>query len=395
MIQLARWVIRSLTVVLVLGACSQEPQKAAPAAPTPTPTLGRPDRVFEWSREERRDSYANMDKLYATRVISRAGKQPMAAYPLPVELRDLSGVKEGSYMLAEFQERFHVAGMLVVKRGKVVYEHHAHGHTPETLWTSWSMAKSVTSLLVGVALKEGYIRSLDDRLTDYIPALAGGAYDAVTIKNVLQMRSGVAWSEDYANPASDVAGLPRRKPRNTIGLIKYMSERKRDHAPGEHWNYNSGETYMLGAVLRAAIGNNLSSYLSRSLWSRFAMQDDAYWTLDAEFGDEPGGCCLSATMRDYARIGLFVLQRGRLPDGSPVLDEDYLTAATRGGAEDRYGYQWWLNNGSFSARGIHGQELRIYPDDDLVIVVHAFADGPIESFEYAGHVLDAIRDALR
>jgi CubicO group peptidase (beta-lactamase class C family) len=338
-----------------------------------------------------------MDKLFATRTIPHAGKQPMAAYPLPEALRDLSAVsaQDGKYTLAEFQARFNVSGMLVLKGGKVVYEHYAHGHTKRTRWTSWSMAKSITSLLVGAALKEGYIRSLDDHVTDYIPGLADGAYAPTTIKNILEMRSGVAWSEDYSDPQSDVAGLPLRKPRNTIGLIKYMSERKRERPPGERFNYNSGETYLLGAVLRAAIGNNLSSYLSRSIWSRFAMEDDAFWTLDAEFGDEPAGCCLSATLRDYGRIGLFVLQRGRLPDGTLVVDEEYLRAATqRETLSPPYGYQWWLNPGSFSARGINGQELRVYPNDDLVIVTHAFSDGATDSFEYAGHVQDAIRDAL-
>jgi CubicO group peptidase (beta-lactamase class C family) len=385
--------------VTCYGRCTRGTGRAAAISggkTKPALKLGPPDRA--WTLEERRDSFANMDLLYATRGIARAGKTPVEPYPLPVALRDLSTVNvQGKYTVAAFQERFHVAGMLVIKGGSIVYEHYAHGHTPKTRWTSWSVAKSIVSLLVGAALQDGRIQSLDDRLSKYIPVLADGVYANVTIKNLLEMRSGVAWNEDYGNLDSDVSMLPRRKPRNTVGLFKYMNGRKRTAEPGTIFNYNTGETYLLGAVVRAAVGNNLTTYLSRTIWSRFAMEDDAYWTLDAEFGDEPGGCCLSATLRDFGRVGMFMLKHGHLPDGSSVLSEDYLKAATqRDTLNPPYAYQWWLNHGgSFSARGIHGQEIRVYPADELVIVTHAFSDGPVDSFEYASYLFDGIRDTLR
>lgn len=388
----------------VLAACGPEPASSKPdaAASTAPPApvaiaplqLGPPDRVLVWTPEQQRDGYANMDRVFPTRVISRERRDALPAFPLPVELRDLSQVNAfGMYTIEDFRKRYNVAGMLVIKRGKIVYEHYAHGHGPTTRWTSWSVAKSVVSLLVGAALHDGFIRSLDDALSDYVHALGKGPYAQVTIRNLLEMKSGVSWNEDYLDPQSDVSRLGLRARRDASGLIEFMNAKERIGEPGASFNYNTGETYLLGLVVRAAISNNLASYLSRTIWSRFAMESDGYWMLDAEHGDELGGCCMSATLRDYGRLGLFALRNGRLLDGTPALADGYAEQATRRDGSP-YGYLWWLNSGSFSARGIYGQEIRVFPADDLVIVTNAFSKLPVESFDYAGRLFEAIRDAL-
>lgn len=337
-----------------------------------------------------------MDKLYAVRTISRAQREPLAPFPLPEKLRDLSQLQvEDQYSLADFRERYRVAGMLIVKRGQIVYEHYAYGHSAETKWTSWSVAKSVVSLLVGAAIHDGHIGSLDDLASHYLTALAGGPYAGVTLRQLMQMRTGVAWNEDYLDPDSDVRTMRSPMREGSVAFVRFMNGKARVAEPGTVWNYNTGETYLLGAVLRAAVGNNLSSYLSRTIWSRFAMGDDGFWMLDGEHGDEQSGCCLSATLRDYGRLGLFALRRGRLSDGTLVLPEGYLDQATQRSQPDApYGFMWWINDGSYSARGIFGQELRVYSKSELVIVTHGLAKAPRESFEYANHLFDGIDRAL-
>ena len=388
-----------LPCCLLLPACTRG--EAAPdAAPSPVvgvdAKLGPADRALSWTPEQQQAGYGHMDKLYPVRAISRTRTEAKPAFPLPVKLRDLSQLKiEGRYSLADFRERYRVAGMLIVSRGQIVYEDYAYGHSSATKWTSWSVAKSIVALLVGTALQDGHIASLDDPASRYLTALADGAYRGVTIRQLMQMRTGVAWNEDYLDPASDVRTMRTPMREGSVAFVRYMSGKARAAEPGTVWNYNTGETYLLGAVLRGAVGNNLSSYLSRTIWSKFAMEDDGYWMLDGEHGDEQSGCCLSATLRDYARLGLFALQQGRLADGTAVLPEGYLQQATqRSQPEAPYGFMWWINQGSYSARGIFGQELRVYPASELVIVTHGLAKLPTESFEYASHLFDGINEAL-
>jgi CubicO group peptidase (beta-lactamase class C family) len=396
-----------LSGYLFLHACSR---REAPPDPASSPVatadassiasedlkLGPADRALSWTPEEQQAGYGHMDKLYPVRTIARARREPAAPFPLPEKLRDLSQLKvEGQYTIADFRERFRVAGMLIVKRGQIVYEHYAYGHSPTTKWTSWSVAKSIVSMLVGAAVQDGHIASLDDPASRYLRALADGPYAQVTLRQLMEMRTGVGWSEDYADPTSDVRTMRSPMREGSVAFVRYMNQKSRAAEPGARWNYNTGETYLLGAVLRAAVGNNLSSYLSRTIWSKFAMEDDGFWMLDGEHGDEQSGCCLSATLRDYARLGLFALRRGRLADGTAVLPAGYLDLATQRAQPDApYGFMWWINDGSFSARGIFGQELRVYPASELVIVTHGLAATPRESFEYANHLFDGVDQAL-
>jgi len=186
----------------------------------------------------------------------------------------------------------------------------------------------------------------------------------------LQMASGVAWNEDYTDPNSDVASTGG----SAADRLVYLSERPRLVPPGGAFNYNTGETNLLGAVLRAAIGTNLSAYLEEKIWQPFGMEHDANWLLLAPGGGEHGGCCLSATLRDYGRIGLFALRQGRLRDGTEVLADGWMAESiTPSATNEGYGYLWWLRGeGVYSAAGIYGQAIHIDPAEDLIIVTHSY-----------------------
>ena len=214
-------------------------------------------------------------------------------------------------------------------------------------------------MLYGAAIKDGYIESVNDLASTYLPSLSEGAYKDTTIKNILQMASGVKWNEDYEDLDSDVASSPIQ----ILDLIQYMGNLKKQHPPGTHFNYNTGETNLAGAVLRAAIGNNLATYLHKKIWEPFGMESDAHWMLDEADGVEYGGCCLNATLRDYARLGLYALRHGELSPGNGSLPDNWMLDSTSPSeGAGYYGYYWWLRpNGSYRATGIFGQFIWVDP----------------------------------
>ena len=274
--------------------------------------------------------------------------------------------------LDEYVVAHDVAGLIVVKDGVILYERYALGNTPTSRWLSYSVAKSVTSLLVGAAIRDGYIRSVDDVVTDYLPLLRGSAYEGVTIRNLLQMSSGVAWDEDYADREADI----NRVPWDTLSLYRYVAGLPRAGTPGVTFNYNTAETNLVGTLVRSAVGNNLSTYLSEKIWQPFGMEHDAYWTLSEPGGGEFGGSSLNATLRDYARVGLFALREGELPSGERVLPDGWIAESTMpSSGAPGYGYLWWLRaRGVFVASGIFGQSIYIDPGNGLVIAQHSARD---------------------
>jgi CubicO group peptidase (beta-lactamase class C family) len=339
--------------------------------------FGRADSLLFWTPEQQRVGYPNMDRLYLTREISRGSSDARPAFPLPYAPKDISKLKFDvagqPFTTDSYLEHNRVAGLLVIHDGKIVHEHYGFGHTPESKWTSFSVAKSLTSMLVGAAIKDKYIASVDDTVTTYLPVLRGTSYDGVTIKQVLQMSSGVGWNEDYTDRNSDVARIGAVAAQGgSLGLVTYMGALPRVAKPGEKFNYNTGETHLAGAIVRAAVGNNLSSYLSQKIWSKFAMESNGFWMLADEYGAEHAGCCISATLRDYGRVGLLALRKGVLPDGKSILPDTWMQDATAPSAGNPgYGYQWWLvGPGEYGARGIFGQSIEIFEPEKLIIVSH-------------------------
>jgi len=346
--------------------------------------------VLFWNDNERRYGFKNTQQINYTRVIA-AGSSTLELGSNPIDLTAVPYSVEGrEFTLADFVGNSSNIGLLVVQGGDVIYEHYAPGNDRNSRWISFSVTKSLTSMLIGAAIKDGYIASVDDKVVDYLPRLRNSAYDTASIADVLHMASGVAWDENYADPESDVAkagGL------NGIELISYLRDLPKDADPGTKFNYHTGETNLVGEILRSAIGNNAATYLSDKIWRPFGMEADADWVLGG--AGELGGCCVSATLRDYARVGLFALGHGQLADGTQVLPEGWMeqsTTPSQGFAG--YGYLWWLfDEGVYAALGIFGQQILIDPKNNLVIALHSNAPAAVRT-EYHQHI-EAAMGAIR
>ncbi len=375
----------ALAVLLALLSMPAWPQSAPVLESYPEPA-----QILVWSPEQRLRAFSNYAGIFPTRTIE-AGHR---AQPLPTAARDFSNVAytiDGRrYSLDEFIDEARVAGLILVHRGRVLYEHYGLGNDAATLWVGYSIAKSVVSLLYGAALADGYIADLDDPVIRYLPRLAGGAYDKVSIRQLLQMSSGVAWNEDYTDPLADVS----KSPSAILPFLDYMRALPVAAAPGSRFNYSTGETNLAGAVLRAAIGNNLATYLTHRIWQPFGMEADANWMLSEPGGVEWGGCCISATLRDYARLGLFALSQGRTAQGARLLPEGWMAKSTTpADSMAGYGYFWWLRpGGDFAALGIFGQMIWIDAQTQTVIAMHGA--WPQATSERLSHHRWAMVDAL-
>lgn len=353
---------------------------------------GRRESILFWNTEQRRIGFKHIDQIFPTRQVT-ASEQPLELIPASMDLSGVSyQVDGGTFSLSDFVSMPAHIGLIVLLDNKVLFEHYADGNDRDSLWISFSVTKSITSMLIGAAIHDGFIESVDEPVVNYLPRLRGTAYENATIENVLQMASGVKWNEDYADPNSDVALAGGA---NGIALVDYLAQLPAEGTPGATFNYNTGETNLVGAILRAAIGNNASTYLEHKIWRTFGMESNAHWVLGSEGGAETGGCCLNATLRDYARIGLFAMNDGVLKDGTRVLPEGWMRQSTTPSkGYPGYGYLWWLNSdGSYSAQGIFSQMIVIDPARRLVIAMHNSAPTAVGS-KFDDHV-NAVISAIQ
>ncbi len=362
-----------LAAVAVFIASASSAATAEPPLP-PLPPGGA--AILSWTPEQQLVGYRNMEKIDATRVIRRGAH----VHPLPKAAAQIDPKwtwRGHAWDVASYMAAMRTTGVIVLKDGKIVLERYGLGRSPEDRWTSFSVAKSVTSTLVGAAIRDGYIKSLDAPVTDYIGELKGSAYDGVTIRQLLTMTSGVTWNEDYADPHSDVAqagGVILDPGVNPI--VSYMRRLPRADPPGSKWLYKTGETDLAGVLVSNAVGKPLADYLSEKIWAPYGMEEDAVWVEDVA-GHERGGCCISMTLRDYARFGQFMLGGGKA-GGVAVLPPGWVADATsehvrlppEEGARG-YGYFWWLSPGAYAAEGIFGQEIIVFPGDRVVIAINS------------------------
>jgi CubicO group peptidase (beta-lactamase class C family) len=243
-------------------------------------------------------TFRNIDRLFPTRVVKRGNQ----VYPLPKSDAPLKGVEFTSggkkFDMYDYMSLNRVSGLLVIKNGKIAFERYELGNTETTRWMSMSVVKSMSSTLVGAAIKDGYIKSINDPITVYLPKLAGSAYEGVTVRNLLQMASGVKWDETYTNPASDRRRMLEAQVAGKPGsILELMSKLPRAGEPGTIWNYNTGETQVVGELIRAAVKRPVAQYLSERIWSKFGMESDATWWVESPNGQEISGSGLSATLR--------------------------------------------------------------------------------------------------
>lgn len=322
--------------------------------------------VLFWTVPQRDAAFRMIDRIpvLAKANIIEAGDD---VYPLPKGTPLEVGVDVDAYMKHQ-----RTAGLVIVHDGKIRLEKYGLDFSGDGKWTSFSVAKSFTSTMVGAAIKDGYIKSIDDKVSVYIPDLKGSVYDDVSVKQLLTMTSGVKWNEDYGDPKSDVALFNSHKAEPGVDVtVSYMRKLTREAPAGTKWVYKTGETNLIGVLVSSATKKKLSDYLSEKIWAPFGMEQDASWLLGTT-GHEISGCCIQASTRDYARMGLFMLGGG-MAGGKAVLPDDWIAAATTKQADIGetgfgYGYQWWsMDDGTYAAQGIFGQGIFIDPKRKLVI----------------------------
>lgn len=328
-----------------------------------------------------------MHQIYPSRIVHRGG----SVETLPYARRQIDSFEyqhDGKkHRLEDYFERASVMGFIVLKDDKIVHESYLQETTPQDRFVSWSMAKSVVSTLLGLAVADGYVDSPLDPAVKYVPQLAESGYGVNSIRDLLQMTSGVEFIENYVSTESLEAAawfgavINHERPYNSTVL--WFD--KRIAAPGTKFYYASIEPQVVGWVVREASGKTLSDYLSERIWQHLGAEHDAFWVLDSPGGMEIGSCCISATLRDYARLGQMFLNNGRA-SGKQIVPSDWIKAATKPDSERLFlhpgadatrpsnmGYQhyWWLwpgEDGAFSAIGFGGQEIYINPAKQIVIV---------------------------
>ena len=325
--------------------------------------------VLAWPRPTRDAAFRAMDRLP---ILAKAAQIAPSTNPLPLP----AGRPIAVPGIDRFMTSQHMAGLVIVQDGKIRLERYGLGFGPTGRWTSFSVAKSFTSTLVGAAIADGAIHSLDDKVSRYIPDLRGSAYDDVSIRQLLTMTSGVRWNEDYEDPDSDVSRFNPATPDPGVdATVSYMRKLPRAHPAGTVWHYSTGETNLIGVLVSSAVHKPLAQSLAEKIWQPAGMEGPATWLLD-KGGHEIAGCCLQARTRDFARMGLLVLANG-VAGGKAIVPAGWFAQATTkqqdiGEPGHGYGFQWWtFDDGSVAARGIFGQSIFIDRKRHLVIASNA------------------------
>ena len=388
-------------------------QPAAPVAGEAGPRL-RPDgpqadafgqgegypscRGFAYVREQRCriGALSHFDALFPARTI-RAPRAPSRLGRAPGEpaIRYRHGGE--ALTLDQYLNKYPVTGFLIAKNDSILVERYQYGRTDKHRFTSFSMAKTIVGLLVGIAVQERGIRSIDDPAEAYVPELKGTEYGRTSIKALLQMSSGVVFREVYTDMSSDIAKLAfatlGQEPGGGLAAVKRFSERHAE--PGKRFSYSSAESMVLGLVLAGATHRTVSDYASEKLWQPLGAEADASWSIDAT-GQEITYANFSAVLRDWARLGLMLAHDGTWA-GTPIVPRQWLlasTTSTSNSPSPGYGYHVWLLLGSersFALRGLRGQFVLVNPQSKLVLVQTAARAG---SDPFADQELFALWSAL-
>jgi CubicO group peptidase (beta-lactamase class C family) len=321
--------------------------------------------------------FRSMDELFTTRTVARSG--PVWKLPRNDQPLDFSYQWQGETRHAdEFLERTYTNALLVMKDGRIVSEIYRNNSDERSRFIGWSMTKSITSVLIGCALADGLIDSLDTPISNYVPELEGGGYDGVSIRHVMQMRSGVDYPEryDFANPGTAATNHIEALVRNTVRFADIARTLPRIREPGELFQYKTIDTAVLGWLVERATGGSVAAYTEECLWEPLGAESDGFYIMDGPpgVGREFSGAGFNATLRDYARLGQMMLDGG-VADGRRIVSEEWVRESTvpSGHAEGEaggYGLQWWTMSpdGAYAAIGLQGQYIYIDPVTRTVIV---------------------------
>jgi len=366
-----RWPSSILMIVLLSGCVTGSgnlPSGASLQTDPVTfvsPPIRNPEdlQVLFWTSEERAQRFREMENWFEGHEVL----PPVAARVLP------AGDPLSPTIIAEINRTMKdtgIAGVMVLQDGKKRFEGYELGFTPDQRWTSFSVAKSFTSTLLGAAIQDGFIGSLQDPITKYIPELDNSAYEGVTVEHLATMTSGVTWNEDYTDPNSDVAMMARFVLEyGDDAIVEQMKQLPREANPGTKWVYKTGETNLLGMLVENAIGLPLAAYAKTKIVDPAGFEANLFWMSDPR-GGSIGGCCISLRLADYARMGQFALDGGSgiVPDGWFSKAGDSLIDFGESGFG--YGYQWWTYpDNNYAAQGIFGQLIMLIPEDNIVLAV--------------------------
>jgi CubicO group peptidase (beta-lactamase class C family) len=320
-------------------------------------------------------TFHSMDRLFTIRTVARSGP----VWPIPREQRELNFAYryEGKdYPAEQVLERTFTDALLVMKDGRIVFETYRNNTDPGTRFMGWSMSKSITSILLGCALQEGRIKSLDDRLTNYLPELKDGGYAGVTIRQTMRMASGVDYPEryDFGNPGIAARNHELALVQNVVRFADAARTIERKHPPGTVWEYKTLDTAVLGWLLeRVSGGSTLAAYAAQRLWEPLGAEADGFYIMDGApgTGREFSGAGFNATLRDWARVGLMMLNGGEA-NGHQIVPREWVRESTQRSApgDATYGYQWWTVPGSqaLQATGLQGQFVYIDPATRTIVV---------------------------
>jgi len=378
------WLTRSklavLGMVLATSAVAQQQLPAPLQIASPATEVPVAVQLLRWHMLDNNVSpllFRSMDSLFTTRTVARSG----AVWQLPRtdHALDFSYSFDGvQHEAADVLDRTHTNAMLIMKDGRIVSEIYRNNSTPASRFIGWSMTKSLTSVMIGCALEEGRIASLDDLVTAYLPELESGAYAGVTIRQVMEMRSGVDYEEryDFANPGTAASNHIAALVRNTARFVDAARTLPRKHEPGAVFQYKTIDTAVLGWLVERVSGGSVAAYTEHCVWEPLGAEADGFYIMDGEpgVGREFSGAGFNATLRDYARFGQMVLDGG-VANGTRLVSADWIAQSTLpSGDEDQrrggYGLQWWTmgDSNAFSAIGLQGQYIYVDPDTRTVVV---------------------------
>ncbi|MBB4403133.1 MULTISPECIES: serine hydrolase domain-containing protein [Rhizobium/Agrobacterium group] len=374
--------------VSFLGAVASSLTLAVPALAEPAATTylanGEVPAAVQELRRHMLDSDVNvltfrsMDKIFETRLVPRAG--PVWQFDRGETLTLPSYEFKGQTFTSEqFFDRTFTNALLVIRDGKIVSETYRNNTDASTHFISFSIAKSLTSMLVGIAVEQGSIESIEDFATKYVPELKSSGYDGVTIRQLLEMRSGVDYEERYdfgANPTPAAEVFEKTLVQNRQRFVETAPQLRRKNAPGTVFNYSTMDTAVLGWILERATGKPLAGFMSETLWQPAGMESNGFWIADGPpgVGRELNGMGYNATLRDFGRIGQMMLDEGRA-NGRQIVPTQWVTLSTTmkpftPGAATGYGFQWWHRDttGAYMAVGLQGQYIYVQPATKTVVV---------------------------